>query len=52
MLYEVITKNDCSRKCELTTQIAIKLNKLGINVLTVSPHSIKDIFDNILLVLL
>lgn len=43
-------KNDCSRKCELTTQIAIKLNKLGINVLTVSPHSIKDIFDNILLV--
>lgn len=41
-------KNECSRKCELTSKIANKLNKLGINIVSISPHSIKDVLDNIL----
>lgn len=43
-------KNECSRKCELTTKIANKLNKSSINVVTISPHSIKDLLDNILFI--
>ncbi len=43
-------KADCSRKCELTKKIANKLNKWGISVVTISPHSIKDVFDNILFI--
>ena len=43
-------KNECGRKCELTTKIANKLNKSSINVVSISPHSIKDMLDNILLI--
>ena len=43
-------KNECSRKCELTTKIANKLNKSSINVVSISPHSIKDVLDNILFI--
>jgi iron complex transport system substrate-binding protein len=43
-------KNECDRKCELTTKIANKLNKSSINVVSISPHSIKDVLDNILFI--
>ncbi|MEJ2241673.1 MAG: ABC transporter substrate-binding protein, partial [Candidatus Bathyarchaeota archaeon] len=43
-------KNECGRKCELTTKIANKLNKSSIKVVSISPHSIKDVLNNILLI--
>jgi iron complex transport system substrate-binding protein len=43
-------KTNCNRRCELTTKVAKKLKSLGLNVLTLSPHSIDDILSNILLV--
>jgi iron complex transport system substrate-binding protein len=43
-------KTDCNRRCEITTKTANKLKSLGLNVLTLSPHSINDVLDNILLV--
>lgn len=43
-------KLKCSRKCELTSKTANRLKRLGLNVLTLSPHSINDVLDDILLV--
>jgi len=43
-------KVNCSRRCELTTQVANRLRSLELNVLTLAPHSMDDILDNILLV--
>ena len=43
-------KTNCSRRCELTTKVANRLKNLGLTVLTLSPHSIKDVLDNVLLV--
>jgi iron complex transport system substrate-binding protein len=43
-------KTNCSRRCELTTKVAKRLESLGLNVLTLSPHNIDDVLDNILLV--
>jgi len=41
-------KVNCSRNCELTTKVANQLRGLGLNVLTLAPHSMYDILDNIL----
>ncbi len=43
-------KTNCSRRCELTTKVANRLKSLGLNVLTLSPHSMNDVLDNILVV--
>lgn len=43
-------KTDCSRRCELTTNVANKLKNIGFNVLILAPHSISDVLDNILIV--
>lgn len=43
-------KTNCSRNCELTIKTAKKLESLGINVLMLSPHSLDDVIDDILLV--
>jgi len=43
-------RTNCSRRCELTTKVAKRLESLGLNVLTLSPHSIDDVLYNILLV--
>ncbi len=43
-------KTDCSRKCELTTKVANRLKSQGLNVLTLSSHSIEDVLDTITLV--
>lgn len=43
-------KVNCSRRCEITAQVAAKLRSLGLNVLILGPHSINDVLDDILLV--
>jgi len=43
-------KTNCNRSCELTIKTAKKLESLGINVLMLSPHSLDDVLDDILLV--
>ncbi len=43
-------KTNCSRRCELTVKVANRLRSLELNVLTLAPHSMDDILDNILLV--
>ena len=43
-------KSDCSRRCELTTKVANKLKSQGLNVLTLSSHSIEDVLDTITIV--
>ncbi|MDG6223344.1 MAG: cobalamin-binding protein [Candidatus Bathyarchaeota archaeon] len=43
-------KTECSRSCEITIKTAKELESLGINVLMLSPHSLDDVFDDILLV--
>ncbi|PVX23163.1 MAG: cobalamin-binding protein [Candidatus Bathyarchaeum sp.] len=43
-------KTSCSRRCELTTKVANRLKSLGLNVLTLAPHSMDDILDNIMVV--
>jgi iron complex transport system substrate-binding protein len=43
-------KINCSRRCELTIKVAAQLRRLGLNVLTLGPHSMNDVLDNILLV--
>ena len=43
-------KTNCSRRCELTTKVSNRLESLGVNVLTLFPHSIDDVLGNILLV--
>ncbi|PVX24467.1 MAG: hypothetical protein CW691_07550 [Candidatus Bathyarchaeum sp.] len=43
-------KTGCSRRCEEATKVAKKLKNLGFNVLTLSPHSLNDVLENILLV--
>ena len=43
-------KVNCSRKCEITTKVAAQLRHFGLNVLTLSPHRMSDVLDNILLV--
>jgi iron complex transport system substrate-binding protein len=43
-------KTNCSRRCELTIKVASKLKSYGLNVLTLSPHSINDVLDDVLLV--
>jgi iron complex transport system substrate-binding protein len=43
-------KTDCSRRCELTTKVANRLKNQGLNVLTLSSHSIEDVLDTITLV--
>jgi iron complex transport system substrate-binding protein len=43
-------KVNCKRRCEITEQIAAHLRSLGLKVLTLGPHSMNDILDNILLV--
>jgi iron complex transport system substrate-binding protein len=41
-------KVNCSRRCEITTQVAAQLQSLGLSVLTLAPHSMNDVLDNIL----
>jgi iron complex transport system substrate-binding protein len=43
-------KVNCSRRCEITTEVATQLRSLGLKVLTLAPHSMNDVLDNILLV--
>ncbi len=43
-------KSNCIRRCEQTSKIAKKLQSLGFNVLVLSPHSLDDVLDQILLV--
>jgi iron complex transport system substrate-binding protein len=43
-------KTNCSRRCELTTKAANRLKSLGLNVLTLSPHSMDNVLDDLLLV--
>ena len=43
-------KTNCSRRCELTTKVANRLKNQGLNVLTLSSHSIEDVLDTITLV--
>ena len=43
-------KVNCRRRCEITVQVAAQLRSLGLKVLTLGPHSMNDILDNILLV--
>ena len=43
-------KTDCSRRCELTTKVANRLKSQGLNVLTLSSHSIEDVLGAITLV--
>jgi iron complex transport system substrate-binding protein len=43
-------KTDCSRRCELTIEIANKLESIGLNPLLLAPHSLNDVLDNILTV--
>ncbi len=43
-------KGNCKRRCEITMQVAAQLRSLGLNVLTLGPHSMSDVLDNILLV--
>jgi iron complex transport system substrate-binding protein len=43
-------KTNCSRRCELTIKVASRLKSYGLNVLTLSPHSINDVLDDVLLV--
>jgi iron complex transport system substrate-binding protein len=41
-------KVNFKRKRDITTQIAAQLRSLGLNVLALNPHSVNDVFDNIL----
>lgn len=43
-------KVNCNRRCEITAQVAAQLRSLGLKVLTLGPHSMDDVLDNILLV--
>jgi iron complex transport system substrate-binding protein len=43
-------KVNFKRRYDITTQIAAQLSSLGLNVLTLSPHNMNDVLDNILLV--
>ena len=43
-------KTNCSRRCEITTQVAAQLSNLGLKVLTLGPHSINDVLNDVLLV--
>lgn len=43
-------KTNCSRRCELTIKVAKRLMSLGLNVLTLSPHCLDDVLNNVLLV--
>jgi iron complex transport system substrate-binding protein len=43
-------KVNCKRRCEITVQVAAQLRSLGLNVLTLGPHSMNDVLDDILLV--
>jgi iron complex transport system substrate-binding protein len=40
----------CKRRCELQAKVTAQLRSLGLNVLTLAPHSMNDVLDNILLV--
>lgn len=39
---------NCSRRCEVTTQVAAQLRSLGLNVLILGPHSMNDVLDDVL----
>jgi iron complex transport system substrate-binding protein len=41
-------KVNCSRRCEVTVQVAAQLRRRGINVLILAPHSMNDVLDDIL----
>ena len=43
-------KTNCSRRCEITAQVADKLSSLDLNVLTLGPHSMNDVLNDMLLV--
>lgn len=43
-------KTDCSRGCESTTKVAKQLTSYGLDVLTLAPHSMNDVLDDIMLV--
>lgn len=43
-------KVNCKRRCEITSKVAAQLGSLGLEVLTLGPHSMNDILDDILLV--
>jgi iron complex transport system substrate-binding protein len=43
-------KMNCKRRCEITAQVAAQLRSLGLKVLTLGPHSMNDVLDDILLV--
>jgi iron complex transport system substrate-binding protein len=43
-------KITCSRKCQLIAQNANTLRSCGLNVLTLAPHSMNDVLDDVLLV--
>ena len=43
-------KVDCGLRCEINTRIANQLEKLGVDVLTIAPHSMDEVLNNILLI--
>jgi iron complex transport system substrate-binding protein len=43
-------KTNCNRRCEITIKVANRLKGLGLNVMTLAPHSMNDVLDDILLV--
>ena len=38
----------CKRRCELVTQVTAQLRRLGLKVLTLGPHNMNAVLDNIL----
>jgi iron complex transport system substrate-binding protein len=43
-------KVKCERRCEVTAQVAAQLRRVGLKVLTLGPHNMNSVLDNILLV--
>jgi iron complex transport system substrate-binding protein len=43
-------REKCTRRCETTTQVANQLKNMGLTVLTLFPHSLNDVLDDILTV--
>ncbi|MCW4009175.1 MAG: cobalamin-binding protein [Candidatus Bathyarchaeota archaeon] len=41
-------REKCTRRCELTTEVAKQLGNMGLTVLTLSPHSLNDVLDDVL----
>lgn len=43
-------RTNCRCRCELTLNVANKLERLGLNVMMLAPHNMNDVLDSILLV--